>query len=303
MSLRALLLDIKPWIIVALIAGALSGDIIPYPSEVVILSLMLLMCISLQGLDFSKQDLRNNAKSSFWSLLLCYGISAASALTMSFFFTGDIKTGWILIAVVPSAISVIPCTLLLRGNIKLSVVSSTVIYFSSIALAPLLTFIFLSAAADPLDILVYSIIFIVIPLLLSRPLKRIDIPKDLRLISLNILFFVMIWVALASNMTMMQGDPLLILALIIGCAIRLVVIGVSLEFVLRYLKINRLDRIPYVFFATWKNTGLAMAMGLVLFSPQAALPGGVSMVMEMIWFLFMARFIFPVKVTTKASKA
>lgn len=303
MSARALLLDIKPWILAALIAGMLTGDIVPYSSEIMILSLMLLMCVSLQGLDFSIDDIRDNARTSLWSLILCYGVSAASALAMALFFTGDIRTGWILIAVVPSAISVIPCTLLLKGNTKLSVVSSTVIYFSSILLAPLMTVLFLATSADPWDILLYSILFIVIPLLVSKPLKTIEIPMDLRLVLLNMLFFIMIWLALASNMPLMQGDPWLLLALIIGCAIRLVLVGIVIEFFLRYLKIDRLNRIPYVFFATWKNTGLAMAMGLVLFSPQAALPGAVSMIVEMIWFLFMVRFIYPVSATGRSSNA
>ena len=46
-------------------------------------------------------------------------------------------------------------------------------------------------------------------------------------------------------------------------------------------------------FATYKNTGMAAALALVLLGPVAAVPAAVCMVVEVFWLIFAGRFLFP----------
>lgn len=48
-------------------------------------------------------------------------------------------------------------------------------------------------------------------------------------------------------------------------------------------------------FSTYKNTGMAASLGLMLLGPQAALPAAVCMVVDVVWLIFAGKFLFPQK--------
>jgi len=65
-----LLVDARFWIMSALAMGLIIGDTGHAPL-IITISLIVLMCISLQGLTFSKKDITDNRKEVLIGVFIC----------------------------------------------------------------------------------------------------------------------------------------------------------------------------------------------------------------------------------------
>ena len=290
MALMNVLTNIRYWVAAALISGLTIGEIDSGIGKFLIMfSLIAMMSLSLTGLRFSKEDVTEKKKDIILAVFCCYCVSLASILLLGIPFGEEMWQGWVIMAAVPCAISVIPSTLIMKGDTKLSVVSVAVMYIMAIALTPLLTQLLIGNAVDPIEILKYVMLFVLLPFIISVPLKRIQISPNGRGISLNILYFILIFVAFGNNRDFIFNEPVLVLEVALAVIIRLAVVWAAVEFILMRLGMNKERRVVMILSAIWKNSALAMTLAMILFAgqPHAALPGAVAVPLEMIWFMFL----------------
>ncbi|MFA6804044.1 MAG: bile acid:sodium symporter [Candidatus Methanomethylophilaceae archaeon] len=292
MQFMSVITNIRYWIISGLLLGLLMGDMGYYAPYILTIFLIVMMCVSLEGIDFKKDDFENDRKRILIALVCCYVISPMVTLGVGMFYGDDLWIGWVLIASVPCAVSVVSSTLILKGDTKLALLSVTAVYLLAIVITPSMTYLLLGNAINPVQILKYVVLFIVIPMLVSIPLKRVHISQNTKSVSLNFCFFIMVFIAFGTNREYFIYEPVMILTVLAGCFVRVVLIHVSFETIFRFMGIDRETRIVYVLHCIWKNTGLAVTLALLLMPDmtEAAIPGAVSLPFELIYFMVMIWF-------------
>jgi len=292
MSLTSAITNIRYWIISGLLLGLIIGKVGDYAPYILTISLIAMMCISLEGIDFKTNDFLNDRKRIVIALVCCYVISPLITLGVGIFYNDDLWIGWVLIASVPCAVSVVSSTLILKGDTKLALLSVTAVYLLAILITPIMTYFLLGNAINPIQILKYVILFIAIPMLVSIPLRRINITQDTKAVFLNVCFFIMVFITFGTNREYFISEPMMILAVLAGCFVRIVLIHIAFETIFRFIGIDRETRIVYVLHCIWKNTGLAVTLALLLMPnmTEAAIPAAVSLPFELIYFLIMIWF-------------
>lgn len=278
------------------IALAFGGFPEAYPGmnkEVAMGALMVMMSFSLCTMTFRGLDLRDHAPSVRAAFLLSFLLSTGTTIMMAFLFEGDVRSGWILVAAVPSAVSVIPFTLVLGGELEGTMVSSALLYLAALFLTPLLTLAIIGHAVSVITLLWYVGMLLLVPVVVSRGLRRAKIDPYWRSIIINISFSVLVIAVAGSNRGVFLSEPVLLAALIAVAFIRTFVIGMVWDRHADRGSVPRTERVPHVLFATHKNTGMAAALAIALIGETAAMPATVCMTVDIAWLIYLSHFMFP----------
>ena len=287
MTLVSTLTDVRWWIVSALAVAFIIGDTGHAPI-IAMVALMLMMCVSLQGLNFRRSDISANKKEVLLGIFICYVVAGGATLLVGSFYDHDLWLGWVMIAAVPCAISVTSATLILKGDTKLAMITASFIYFVALAVTPIMTKALIGEAVSPIEVLKYIALFIAVPFTVSVLLRNYTLNKNVRAVSINILFFVLIFITFGANKEFILNEPKVVLWVVVGCIVRIVALSVPMEIILRWAGMKRDKRIPMVLLSLWKNSALAMAMTMVLISTtHSVLPSALSLPLEMTWFIFM----------------
>ncbi|KQM10750.1 hypothetical protein AOA80_11265 [Methanomassiliicoccales archaeon RumEn M1] len=85
----------------------------------------------------------------------------------------------------------------------------------------------------------------------------------------------------------------MLISLLIVALARTFGVGIAYDVVARRCGVAREQRVPELLFATYKNTGMAAAMSMVLLGPAAAVPAAVLMSAEIPWLIYITRSMAP----------
>ena len=281
------IMDVRWYIVIGLILALIVGDT-GYAPEIAMITLMVMMCVSLQGLTFGRSDIKENKKELIIGVLICYAVAGGVTLLVGSFYDHELWMGWVMIAAVPCAISVTSGTLILKGNTKLAMITVTMIYIIALAATPIITKVFIGQAVSPYEVLKYVALFIVIPFAVSIPLRNVVIPAKIKTVSINIMFFILVVITFGANKEFILTEPRTVLWVICGCLVRIAVVATVMELILRKMRTKRDSRIPMVLLSIWKNSALAMSMTMELISTtESVLPSALSLPLEMLWFMVM----------------
>ncbi len=296
MALLNILTNVRYWIVLGVVLAFLVGSWGPSTSILVIIILMIQMTLSMDGLTLRKSDLIENKKPILWSVLSALVISSASALAVgALFITAypDIWKGWVMLASVPAAVSVITVALYMKGNMIMTVLSTTVIYIIALLFTPLLTYLFIGNAISPLEIFKYVLLFIAVPILATIPLKKVKINRNVKVIVINAMMFLLILLSVGFNKNYIFGEPMVVLYVAIASFVRIFVVSFVMVRILKKTGCSRDNGVIYVAFAVWKNSGLATTLCLVLLTDaaEAVIPCVISLLIETLWFAVMASYI------------
>ena len=296
MALLNILTNVRYWIVLGVVLAFLIGSWGPSTSILVIIILMIQMTLSMDGLSLRKSDLIENKKPIIWSVVASMVICSASALAVgAFFITAypDIWKGWVMLASVPAAVSVITVALYMKGNMVMTVLSTTVIYLIALLFTPLLTYVFIGNAISPLEIFKYVLLFIAVPILATIPLKKVKINRNVKLIVINAMMFLLILLSVGFNKNYIFGEPMVVLYVVIASFVRIFIVSFVMVHLLKKIGCSRNNGVIYVAFAVWKNSGLATTLCLVLLTDaaEAVIPCVISLLIETLWFAVMASYI------------
>jgi BASS family bile acid:Na+ symporter len=289
MALLSIVENVRYWILAGVICAFLIGSIGDITSTILILVLIIQMSLSMDGLVLRKKDISDNSKEIIWSAVFCFVICSGSALLMGLLFKGaypEIWNGWVMLASVPCAVSVITFALYLKGDMVLSVLATTVIYFMALVITPVMTMVFAGDAISPLQILKYVVLFIVVPLAMTYPLKYLHLNRPRKVIGINIMMFLIVLLSVGFNRDYFFTEPVVVLYIAIACVFRTFVVSIILMHVLKRANVNRERSFVYIGMSVWKNSGLASTLCIMLLAdtPEAVLPCVISLLIETIWF-------------------
>ncbi|MBO4357737.1 MAG: Na+-dependent transporter [Candidatus Methanomethylophilaceae archaeon] len=283
-------MDVKFWIVLAIILGLVLGFDHPDAPNMLIITLMLQMTLALQGLKFDFSDMKENRKGVIFSLILCFVLNSGITLLTGLLFIDDeaLWYGWVMLASVPCAISVMTTAFYLKGDMKLSMLAFSSIYIVALVITPVLTHILMGEAASWLKILEYVLLFVIIPVLIDIPLNRITIPPMVKTMTMNIILLCMVFISVGFRRDYIIDNPDVALWLLAANMIRIFVPCFVLLFILKKLGCKKDRGVVYCAMATWRNSGLATTLCIVMFSttfPNALLPAVLSLMVENLWFV------------------
>ena len=290
MSAMSIALNVRYWILTAIVIGFIFGDIGgENDATLLIIFLMVMMCFSLTKLKFVKEDLVHYKKYVVLSVVLCSFVATLVTLCVGLMFPDEMWKGWVILACVPCAISVVSGTMFMKGDGKLIMISLSVIYLLAIILTPLFSYLLVGNAIKPMEIVKYVLLFVVIPLIVSVPLRMAKIPDNANTLIINFTFFMFALIAIGRSRDFFFNDLSLAAIVIAATAVRIAVVHLLFEYSMRRAGMPRENRIPYSLLLIWRNSGLALAMVLLLFPDEemALAPASISMIFEQFYFMFM----------------
>ncbi len=284
--------DIRIWILAGVILAFAIGPMGEVTSGLLMAVLVVMMSLSMEGLTFSKKDTSAESKGIVLSMVSCFVIGTGTALAVGLFFAGqypDIWKGWVMLAAVPSAVSVVTAALYMKGDLKLSVLSTAAIYILALALTPLLTMLLIGDAVSPLQILKYVLLFVAVPMLMTFPLKKLHIGRRVKVVSINFLMFLMVVISVGLKRDFFFSEPTMVFWIVVACAVRTFGVSIVMMYAMRRRGVRRDSAFVYMPMAVWKNSGLATTLCILLLSgsPGAVLPCVISMLVEVVWFAAM----------------
>jgi len=279
----------------AIFLGLSIGGYPRYSDEITMISLLIIMSLSTREVKFKKlRSLKKHLGDFLTVFLLNYGLLSLTLVSLSYLLFDDIQLiqGMVVFAVVPSAIAVIPFTSMLDGDTELSLVSSALLYLSSLIIAPAVLLLLFGREIGIWPILRNLIILIIVPAIVSRFLLKIDYKeKDHDDIVVNTGFFLIIFGAVGANRTLFFTKTGLLLPILFIAAVRSIGLASVVHFGGKKLKVSTDKLNSYTLFTTLKNGGLAIILAVSLFGAKASFPIVLGFVFDPILVVYLKRFL------------
>lgn len=206
----------------------------------------------------------------------------------------ELWSGYVVTAVMPPAIMVMPLSYLLNANLVFSIVSIISLYLLSIVLAPFLSTLILGAEIiNPARLAVILVQVILVPIIVSRFLARKSVVKYIaswRDTAIKWSFFITVYIALGLNREIFWTDPNTLVRCLVISVIVTFVLGFIIYFIARGLKIDYPNSVTCLAMGTKKNSGLASTVALLLISQRAAFPGAILSLFDNLSFMWWALY-------------
>ncbi len=255
--------------------------------------LALAMTVSVVQVDAAAfRSVGSLARATLISLFFNYVLLGGLTLLLARAWNPDpeLWTGFVLAAAVPSGIAVIPFSFLLGGDITMALLGSVGVYLSALILMPALATLLAGAGSvSPFKLVVSLVQLVLLPLLLSRLIRASPFRARIerwRGTVVNWSFALLIFAVVGINRDVLVSQPVvLVLTLAIALAGNFG-LGLALEWTLKRLRVARSRLVTYLLMASMKNTGLAAAMALALFSERTSIPPAVisaTNVLYLVW--------------------
>ncbi len=282
-----------PWIlespsalmVVAMAAGFLLGFTFEGMDLAAMAALAALMTFSLAAVPL--RGFGASLRTVPLAFALSFGLLPALLFVAALLTSPQLWEGWAILIVVPPAVSIIPFTAILRGDVRASVASNGLIYLVSLALTPLLALLLLGVDVDPLRLVLTVLILILLPLGLSRLVREAaPSPGGVRLLR-NLSFAPLTFFIGAANRQALLESPGLALEALLASILVVAVAAGIVWVVFRHLSAEL--RITLVLFSGYKNAGLAATIALALLPPTAVLAPTMMILFQIFWIPLLAR--------------
>ncbi|MEF8847712.1 MAG: hypothetical protein V5A68_01085 [Candidatus Thermoplasmatota archaeon] len=287
--IKKILTNFTYTVAIAIILGIIIGGYPAYTSDISTIALVIAMTLSLKTIDFKKIALRNEIKNISTAFLINYVFLTTVTILLGFLFEENIGKGFIIMASVPPAIAVIPITKILKGNIKISLMSTTALYLTSIFFTPLIIFLFLGREITLWQVSETVLLLIILPLLLSRLVKKIPFDEEKNTMLINICFFVLIVGMVGSNRDFLFQKIPTLAFLSIAIFLRTFGTGTFIRYIGKKIHLKPEKVVPFTLFASFKNEGLAILIAGTLLEKSTVIPMIIAMIFELVYVFFLEK--------------
>jgi len=244
-------------------------------------ALMVMMAFSLTEIDLRLKD---GWSGSFSGMILNYGLLSGIIIALSSTLADEsLRNGFIVMAAVPPAISILPMTRLLKGDVRLSLYSEVLSYLVSLVLMPGIIYLFAGkTGVDPVDLAEIALLLILFPALVSRFIRFLPLNP---VFPINIGFFLVTYTVIGLNQATLWNN---IESLAPIALARTFGIGIAIYLAAMLAGKSASRRISYTLLGSSKNLGLAAVVAMMLFGPEAGVPSAVCTLAETAYFILLA---------------
>ncbi len=266
-------------------------------SNLTIGTLVVMLTLSMSRIPLQNLNPLKYGKSICRAIFL--GMVVASIIPLvGYFLLKDTEyakqaAGLVFIAATPFAGSVLPLSIILRGDAEHAARGTIVVYILSLVWIPFIVWLALGDSVD-MEFLVITVLELIgIPLVLSRLLTKLKIDKNILAAFLNCCIFFMVWLSVGA--TNFSGNELWIFIVFIIIAIlRSFGLGLGVEKVEKKAGIHWGQRVTDILMTSYKNKGVAIALCVALY-PPGMVAIATSILVEITWVAFMDSVLFSKK--------
>ncbi len=280
--------------IAAIIIGLVYPNFSGFTGQYIILFFIVAATLSLTHLNLTRKDTRENASASLKAVLLSYGLLTGVTILAAYMLVPDPEhfAGFIVMAAAPPAVAVIPFTYLLKGNTKIALGGELLNYLLALALAPLITIIFLGSAVDVFEIMKALSLIIILPLIISRGLINHPHSLDsLQKITVNFCFGFINYSVIGLNHASIFTDAMAIWPILIVHFLTVFGAGTLVYVAGRRMRVKKETCIPYTLFGAFKNGGMSATLAILLISPAASLPAALHGAFTISFFVLLGYLV------------
>ena len=192
-------------------------------------------------------------------------------------------------AAAPCAISCVPFSKLLKGDVQSSTTGVVINYLSALIITPTIIWIFFRQLIDMTELITTIVQVIIIPIILSRFLAKLNNKLDKYDTSIiNILFLIGVYGFVGLNRDTIVNNFFSLKLVLIVLFIRTFLISTVMFFL---TKKHKKFGISLTLFSSYKNLGYTAILALTLFGRAAALPAALGIIFELMTFVWLERLI------------
>ncbi|MBU2560702.1 MAG: hypothetical protein KKD17_00230 [Nanoarchaeota archaeon] len=252
------------------------------------LGLGVVMYFSMRPFMGQKFHFQKNLKAMVSLILVNYVLLSGVYVLLGLVFFGvshDFFTGFILIALVPPAVSIIPFCYLSKCDSETADVPVFISFVLSLFIIPVTLFLLFGKTVDFQALARILVIIILVPMYLAYRTYRSDSRLfDYEKALTNICLGIVIFISMSINRGVFfdfAADGVLYVYLVSFLAI--FGTGLAVYFISRRLAPG--SAVAYSFYASQKNVGTAITLGIFLFNPDTAVPAIIALAMQFIYFI------------------
>jgi BASS family bile acid:Na+ symporter len=282
----------------AFILGLVLPQGAPQTGPAVTPLLALIMTLSITGVSPKLfLDFRRVSHPILISLLLNYAVLTFTLIGLASLLIRDYElwVGFVIMAAVPPAVSVIPFTYRLEGDVDFSLIGTVASYLAALFITPLISIVFVGTSLIPPGRLLMALgELIAIPFGVAYLLRRTGVASRLekyRGTIINWGFFVVVYTIVGLNQGAFLAQPLTLLPMALIAFVSTFVLGYLIDRLARFLSRDKPSRISLIFLGTRKNYGMVAAIALALFSPRGAIPAAVTTVLAVVHFIWLTFWV------------
>lgn len=266
--------------------GLVIGDPTGMSAPLSLITLGTIMTLSMSDMVLELGKTGSGFIEGLVPALMTFGILTPVFIAASFFFDGQLRLGWMLTAAMPAAVAIVPYSERMRGNMRLALHGEIAIYLLALVLTPAIAIVMLNASVDMVELLKVLLLLIIVPLALSRLVRRARFSARVRGTTMNLTFFFFSLIVVGANRNIFFQETQVVFALAIASFVTVFGVGLLVDRILK----GRDDpaRRTLTMFATIKNTGLAIAVALSIGMPEMAIPPTMLVIFEMIWVIYLS---------------
>jgi len=279
-------------VVLGLAIGELATGTKPYTMHILIIT----MLFSMTGISTkSLFPLKSIVKPMIVGTFLNYFIFGFVVILLAWFLmpAKELFYGFVVIAVAPPGVAIVPFSGILKGNMDYSIIGVFGAFLASVIITPLVIG-FVSAsenAINPGELIMIMVKLIILPLLLSRLLlfKRIfPVVSRIRGEIVDLGFALIIFTAVGMNRQVFfqNYDVLLLISLVLLAGT--FGIGSLYEYFMK--KTGQRNEIitAQILLLTIKSSGFSVVTAFTLFGEKAAIPSAVLAVIVLLYLLFLS---------------
>lgn len=301
MEFRKVALNLMLWCMIALVLGFIidtvkidsAFEIGPFriafgTGTIITVALIILMTFSLDKFRLDRNKIFSK-KIAFDAIILTFVLNLGITLALGLVllpFSKDAYYGYVMLAAVPCAVSVIAATSMCGNDQGVAVTAIAVTYISGIAITTLVSFLLIGEAVNPMMVASYVLIYVVVPIILSMCIRRVAVSKLAKQIIVNLMLSIIVFFSINKSRGSIFDNVELSIALLAFAAVRIAVLHLASKAYVKKRNIDSSSRMTFFVMGVWKNSGMATAVCISLLGsyPLAAVACVASLVIEDIWF-------------------
>jgi BASS family bile acid:Na+ symporter len=302
-----ILLNRNVILISAVVLGLTLGDFASVTKPYTMHILIITMLFSMTGISTKALfPLRKIVKPMVVGTFLNYFIFGFVVTILAWFLmpTQKLFYGFVVIAVAPPGVAIVPFSGILKGNMNYSIIGVFGAFLASVIITPVVIGVFSGAenAIKPVEIILIMVKLIIIPLLLSRLLlhhRIFPVISKIRGKIVDIGFALIIFTAVGMNRQVFfqNYDILLLISFVLLAGT--FGIGSLYEYFMKKTKQHNEITTAQILLLTIKSSGFSVVTAFTLFGEKAAIPSAVLAVIVLLYLLFLSSRIELKKLTGK----
>jgi BASS family bile acid:Na+ symporter len=278
-------------VVLGLTSGRFAGGLKSYTTYI----LMVTMMFSMTGMATrSFFPLRRTLRPMLAGTVLNYVFFGGVMILLAWFLmpTRELFMGFVVIAVAPPGVAIVPFSGILKGDIDYSIIGVTGAFLASVVVTPLVIGLFEQGAASVSsgELVWLMVKLVVIPLLLSRLLLLPGMEQWVSRVRgkvVDIGFALIIYTAIGMNRELIfHNQQVLVLSSLVLIAVTFG-LGSLFELIMKQRGSNAHRVIPQTLLLTVKSSGFSVITALAVFGEKAAIPSALFAIIVLLYLLFL----------------